>query len=99
MHQVTVNMPIISKCTASECAYNKNQNCHAKAITVGDFSNPGCDTFFNNGQHSSRLEVAGVGACKVSSCRHNRDFECSADNIEVGRIDGLMKCLTCKLVA
>ena len=96
MHEVTLNMPLVKKCSATNCGYNTDQHCHAKAITVGDSDNPGCDTFFVSEIHGHRSQLAGVGACKVAHCAHNRDFECSADSIVVGKVDGMMKCLTCQ---
>lgn len=88
-------MPIISRCDVSGCAYNTDKNCHARAITVGDLANPGCDTFFDNIGHTKETQrIAGVGACKVTNCRHNNDLECTADSIEVGFSAKKINCLT-----
>lgn len=95
MNQIMIEMPIVKKCSANQCAYNVSQNCRAKAITIGDVSHPGCDTFFaslNRTQENKR--IAGVGACKISECLYNEDFECAAQSISVGQaLDGV-RCLT-----
>lgn len=97
MGKVTIEMPMVSKCDIKNCGYNVNNNCHAKAITVGDGTNPGCDTFFENSTHNRETKrIAGVGACKVSSCQFNNDFECGADSVSVGHTDGKINCLTFK---
>lgn len=93
--KMTVDMPTVSKCSVVKCAYNKNRNCHARAITVGDLANPRCDTFFKHRAHTrEQKRVAGVGACKVTECRYNQDLECSAKTINVGTSKGQIECLT-----
>ncbi|MCM2279843.1 MAG: DUF1540 domain-containing protein [Oligoflexia bacterium] len=89
-------MPPVARCSVTKCTYNVEQKCHAKAITVGDSRNPGCDTYFSAGAHSKSVQNnAGVGACKVSICRYNDDFECVARSIEVGIApDNAVKCLS-----
>jgi hypothetical protein len=88
-------MPEVQKCDALHCGYNVNSNCHAKAITVGDYLNPGCDTFLGTERHIKETKrIAGVGACKVSNCKFNDDYECSAPNISVGLKEGKVNCLT-----
>lgn len=84
MH-ITVEMPGVQACDATSCAYNVNQNCSARAITIGEGLHAACDTFFVAPRHANgNAHHAGVGACKVSGCRHNADFECSAEAIHVG---------------
>lgn len=95
MNQLTVEMPLVSKCSATHCGYNVNRNCHAKAITVGDTKNPECDTFFQSKIHNKEVKrVAGVGACKVIGCQHNEDFECMMNAIAVGIVKDSINCLT-----
>jgi len=95
MEKVTLEMPLVAKCSVRQCVYNQNQNCHAKAITVGDSIVPGCDTFFEARQHAREVKtIAGVGACKVKNCAHNEDFECRADSIMVGLAMDGVSCLT-----
>jgi hypothetical protein len=95
MNQIVVEMPPVRSCSARQCAYNVNQSCHAKAITVGDVTNPECDTFLQSGSHNKEANrVAGVGACKVTGCRFNADFECTAESIQVGVKDNKINCLT-----
>lgn len=92
---IATDMPEVAQCAISQCAYNTDNNCHARAITIGDGDNPGCDTYFNNSKHTRSNRSAGVGACKVSACNHNEDFECCADSIKVGEQGGEVKCMTC----
>ncbi|MCG8428636.1 MAG: DUF1540 domain-containing protein [Chromatiales bacterium] len=93
--KITIEMPSVSSCTVTDCAYNSGSACHARAITIGDGVHPGCDTFFGGaGTHTKNQAVAGVGACKVTSCRHNEDFECMTDNIVVGFAGNSVNCMT-----
>lgn len=85
MNRVAIDMPVVGECTVAECAYNANNCCHARAITVGDGIHPGCDTFLAATPHSRETaRHAGVGACKVTGCQHNDDYECAAQQIAVG---------------
>jgi hypothetical protein len=95
--KITIEMPIVSECAVTECAYNADRSCHARAITIGDGVHPGCDTFLSSGMHSKETKrTAGVGACKVTGCSHNDDFECMADSIHVGIQEDQVNCLTYK---
>lgn len=95
MSVLNIDMPIVKKCEVKDCGYNSSSSCHAKAITIGDFTNPGCDTYLSVGEHSKETRrLAGVGACKVSSCKHNRDYECTAREISVGYAAEKINCLT-----
>ena len=77
-----MDMSKISKCSVNMCAYNKDQQCHALAITVGDQDDPQCDTFLPSGSKGGDMGTTGkVGACKVSVCRFNESLEC------IGRAD------------
>jgi len=93
--EITLEMPMIESCNVSECTYNLNSACHAKAITIGDGKTPGCDTYMHASKHVRNASLcAGVGACKVSGCQHNSDFECSAERIEVASCGGGVFCTT-----
>jgi hypothetical protein len=93
--KMTIDMPLVSGCKVNECAYNVDQGCHARAITIGDGVHAGCDTFLNVSAHTrDEHRVAGVGACKVTSCAHNDDFECTAEDVSVGFIGDRINCLT-----
>lgn len=95
MITIAIEMPAVAACAVSECAYNADQCCHARAITVGDGVHPGCDTFLDATPHSRATERrAGVGACKVTGCRHNDDYECMAEQIAVGHANKAVSCLT-----
>ena len=90
-----MEMPIVSECDVSECAYNSDSMCHAMAITIGDSVHPRCDTFCTSvsmGLDTSCM--AGVGACKTTACSHNTGLECSASEICVGFKNDEIDCLT-----
>lgn len=98
MKKVVLEMPIITKCMAVECAYNADNNCHARAITVGDALNPGCDTFLQGTRHIREVkQVAGIGACKTAACKFNKDFECMTENVQVGMVKNKANCMTFEL--
>ncbi|MBC7171346.1 MAG: DUF1540 domain-containing protein [Polyangiaceae bacterium] len=92
--KLTVLVPEVSSCTATQCGYNVGGGCHAKAITVGDATHPHCDTFLASQQHTHARERAGVGACKMTACRYNRDLECGADSIRVEPHESHADCAT-----
>lgn len=94
--KITIDIPAVEECSISDCAYNMNDKCHAKAITIGDGMHPGCDTsFMKSEKHAKNTTImAGVGACKVAACSFNSDFECSANSITVGMKDDSINCLT-----
>ena len=90
-----MEMPMISQCQASECAYNTDGQCHAMAITVGDRTHPRCDTFLQASTKGGDMScTALVGACKVGSCMHNVTFECQASSVVVGHMQDEIDCLT-----
>jgi hypothetical protein len=84
--KMTIEMSTIDACAATACAYNVEQECHARAITIGEGVHPACDTYVEAGRHvEAHTGPAGVGACKVEVCRFNDDLECSAESIQVER--------------
>lgn len=95
MNTIGIDMPSVGACSVGECAYNLDNCCHARAITVGDGVHPGCDTYFQAAPHArDNGRLAGVGACKVPTCQHNDDYECTATQIAVGHASGGACCLT-----
>ncbi len=95
MNKVTIEMPLVSECSVTECAYNVSKNCHARAITVGDSVHPGCDTFMPESRHVKMTQtVAGIGACKTTTCKFNEDFECMTESIRVGMVRNEVNCMT-----
>lgn len=96
MRQIPIEMPIVKECVVTECTYNTNTACHARAITVGANVHPACDTYFStSADHTKAKErIAGVGACKMSDCSFNDDFECVAEEIRVGYRMERVDCLT-----
>ncbi|MEK6624451.1 MAG: DUF1540 domain-containing protein [Bdellovibrionota bacterium] len=98
MQKLTIEMPLVSQCVVNSCAYNVNSGCHAKAITIGDASNPNCDTFLSSTTHcKEKMRNAGIGACKVSTCKYNDDLECKAEKVSVGFSGKATYCLTFKV--
>jgi hypothetical protein len=93
--KINIELPVVTQCTIDKCAYNIDNKCHAKAITIGDGASPGCDTLFSGSEHIKAKSIqAGVGACKVDSCVFNNDLECTADGISVGLMNKNVQCLT-----
>ena len=95
MQRISIETPVVSGCAATECAYNHDRACQARAITVGDSARAGCDTFWQSSL-SSRINMvpAGIGACKMQDCRFNEGLECMADDIQVGHARDGVDCLT-----
>ena len=90
-----MEMSKVSECEISDCAYNTNNLCHARAITIGDSTNPRCDTLCIAERKCPELGcVAGVGACKTSICMFNEGLECGASTIRVGYSENDANCLT-----
>ncbi|MFZ5869995.1 MAG: DUF1540 domain-containing protein [Actinomycetota bacterium] len=91
----TLEMPRVQTCTATLCAYNTSETCHAFAILVGDHGHAHCDTFFDGGAKGGIADViAQVGACQKADCVHNVGLECQASAIAVGAHDDGSDCLT-----
>ena len=94
---MTMQMPKISACDVTNCAYNQNKQCHTPAITVGGPEDvcACCDTFMEASQKGGVSDMTGaVGACKVEPCTYNKSLECSAPGIKVGLHEGHADCVT-----
>lgn len=93
-----MEMMKVASCDASSCAYNKDNRCHALAITVKASSAASCSTFFeSDGQGSGNGNIAGIGACTESSCEYNAGLECTfAEGIAVALNGGLAECASCR---
>lgn len=90
-----MQMPKVSQCQVTRCAYNLNNTCHAQAITIGDDTHPMCDTFCGTcAKVQDASTVAAVGACKVEVCSFNEGLECQAPGISVGMKGKEPDCLT-----
>lgn len=93
--KMMLDIPNVQVCDVLSCAYNVEQSCHARAITVGGGIHAACDTFFvADGHTRDTSHTAGVGACKVTVCRYNADLECSAEAIRVSVHDNHADCVT-----
>lgn len=96
--KTTLEMPAVRQCGAADCAYNVDESCHAKAITIGDGIHPSCDTFLEDSVGQTHQQAhAGVGACKVMSCSFNDDLACTADHIEVAIQGRTADCATFRM--
>ncbi len=95
MKTITLEMPIVTNCMVSECVYNAESSCHARAITIGNSVNPACDTYMSGLRHTKATNLtAGIGACKTVGCRFNSDLECMAESIQVGKVKNKAHCIT-----
>jgi len=90
-----MQMAEIMTCSATDCAYNMEKQCHALAVTIGDVTSPRCDTEFMASMKGGKEDVtAGVGACKVMNCVYNDSLECAAGCIDLEMQDGHAQCCT-----
>lgn len=90
-----MDMSKINVCDATQCAYNRDNQCHALAITVGDSAGPRCDTYLSGGMKGGDPSTIGkVGACKMSPCKHNEMLECAAGAIRVVNSGDKANCTT-----
>lgn len=91
---MAIEMPKILTCDMTNCAYNKNSECHAMAITVGG-THPICDTFLDVPKKGGVSDmIGGVGACKEDECKFNQLLECTAAGIRVGMHSDHADCKT-----
>lgn len=89
-----MDMPKVMDCTMDDCCYNRDEKCHATAITVGD-NVPMCDTYMSGSHGGGAKKQGSVGACKVEKCKFNTDLECCCSSgIHVGMHSNQPECLT-----
>lgn len=91
----TISINVVARCTVPECIFNRDGECYARAITIGNGNHAECETFLSGNHHiPTNQQKAGVGACKSKRCLHNRDFACDAEQVYVGydERDGFMGC-------
>ena len=87
-------VPEVSKCSVTECFYNRGSDCFAHSILVGS-DMPACETFMQSNQHSQKHGQSEVGACHVSMCAHNNNMYCRAcDDVEVAWSGDQAMCVT-----
>jgi len=94
MERICLDMPRVSRCNITECGYNMDNICHARAITVGGSDRPACDTFFRSDRRTNYDTIAGVGACRADVCMYNESFECQAPNIVIDHGQDQADCIT-----
>jgi hypothetical protein len=80
---IAMKMPEVETCDVTECYYNRDNMCHANAITVGSPC-PRCDTYIKSPEHSIPADIGLVGACHESDCKFNQQLSCQAPGIHVG---------------
>jgi len=80
------DMPKVTQCEATDCAYNVEKVCHAMAITMSSGSEPECLTYLSGQKKGGDQQTVGkVGACKAEHCEYNQNLECHAPGISVGQ--------------
>lgn len=89
-----IEMPEVMQCDAQDCAYNRDNLCHARGITIGNMDQQLCDTMWPANMRTSREGGAGVGACRSANCAFNEDLECQADGINVMMSGSKARCGT-----
>ncbi|OQA04128.1 MAG: hypothetical protein BWY69_00098 [Planctomycetes bacterium ADurb.Bin401] len=95
-----MQMPHVQTCDMTDCAYNKHNQCHASAITVGDAETNSamCDTFWSKSQSSCKAgdptQMGHVGACRMSECMYNDRLQCAAAGVTVGHKSEKACCMT-----
>lgn len=88
----TMQLPLVSTCSATACDYNRDSACHAGAITVtGDES---CATFVDSGAQGGTEATAAVGACHRTDCVFNAALECTAKDVAVATSGDVASCQT-----
>lgn len=91
--ELLTKMPEVNTCDAVECYYNRDNMCHANAVTIGSGC-PRCDTFIASDEHGSPASMGRVGACHEKDCNFNDQLSCRAPGIDVGRHMDHGDCLT-----
>ncbi len=93
-----MDMPEVTACEVTSCAYNRKNECHALAITVGDPGSQKCDTFWDSDMEGGdEMQKGHVGACHMSNCMYNQKLECQIDSgITVGMKGKDPECMTFK---
>ena len=86
-----LEMPSVSECTATSCAYN-HDGCHAFAVSIN--ADAACATFLSLNEKGGLDVVAQVGACQRQNCVHNQDLECTAASVRVGSTADHADCLS-----
>lgn len=93
VRMTTLQLPLVSTCSASSCAYNRDSACHAGAITVtGDAST--CGTYVESGTQAGQDATASVGACHRSECVFNAALECTAKDVAIESSGDVASCRT-----
>jgi hypothetical protein len=79
-------------CTVADCSYNKEMECWAPAIKVGD-DHPSCDTFTHLSVQPAAQESI-VAACGVAECDFNDASRCVARGVTVSNHTAHADCIT-----
>src|SRR5690242_17459622 len=79
-------------CTVADCSYNKELECWAPEIKVGE-DHPRCDTFTHLAVQAAPRESV-VARCGVTACDFNADTHCNARGITVSNHTAHADCMT-----
>ena len=88
-------MPLVSMCDVEECAFNRNQTCHALVITIDDERTrcAVCGIYVKTNRKAEVMDATGrVGVCNAQGCIYNSGFECTAYYISIGLHEGHADC-------
>ena len=93
------------RCRANDCAYNRNEQCGARAILVSNTSDETfCDTYTKEGSFAASAhfhddaefgeELADSPSitCNVTGCAYNKSFRCRADMVQIDDPHDMMIC-------
>jgi hypothetical protein len=93
-----MEMPLVLSCDMTDCDYNRNEQCHAMAVTIGDSDNPMCDTFWvtegKKAKAGDPKQSGRIGACRMSQCIYNERLQCMSGSITVGQKEQNPMCRT-----
>ena len=84
-------------CTVSDCSYNRELECYAQAIAVGDYDHPRCDTYTHDASAQPKRQEGIVMTCGVSVCNFNEQQHCHARGITVDHHSRHADCGTFRL--
>ncbi|MHC4075271.1 MAG: DUF1540 domain-containing protein [Planctomycetota bacterium] len=92
----------VVECRIRDCAYNLDNLCHARAVTIGDISGAKCGTYCSFMLAVQRIDTgstAMVGACKMGGCAYNAELNCHAEEIVIDYRQDQPECLIYESIA
>lgn len=86
-------MGMVLACQVDSCSYNRNLECRAGEVEVGDCSHARCDTFTTNQVEELETGQAIVASCAVAECKFNQDaVTCTAPAVSLGHHEEHAEC-------